>query len=66
MHQTLKEVDPEVERQRMLQLIEEAKTKVKPTEMSEEDRKLYLKTKEELMKDKEVILRDPEGTEVLE
>lgn len=34
--------------------------------MSEEDRKLYLKSREELLKDKEVIFIDPRTREVLD
>jgi hypothetical protein len=48
------------EREKMLSLIEEAKTKVKPLEgFTDEDRKLYFKTKEELKEDKSVVFIDP-------
>lgn len=40
-------------------LIEEAKSKVKVIEFSEEDKLKYLKTREELKKDKEVVFIDP-------
>jgi hypothetical protein len=50
----------------MLKLIEEAKSKVKPIEFSEEDRMKYFKSREELEKDKEVIFIDPKGKEVLD
>jgi hypothetical protein len=50
----------------MIAMIEEAKTKVKPIEFSEEDRKKYLKTREQLKEDKEVVFIDPQGKEVLD
>ena len=51
----------------MLSLIEEAKTKVKPLEgFSEEDKKMYFKSKEELKEDKSVVFIDPQGKEVLD
>jgi hypothetical protein len=51
----------------MLSLIEEAKTKVKPLEgFTDEDRKLYFKSKEELKEDKSVVFIDPQGKEVLD
>ena len=50
----------------MLALIEEAKSKVKPIEFSEEDRNKYFKTREVLKEDKEVIFIDPEGKKVLD
>ncbi len=51
----------------MLSLIEEAKTKVKPLEgFTEEDKKLYFKSKEELKEDKSVVFIDPQGKEVLD
>lgn len=46
--------------------LEEAKGKVTPIYMSEEDRKKYLKTREELKEDKEVVFIDPAGKEVLD
>lgn len=50
----------------MLKAIEEAKSKVKPIFMSEEDRKKYLKSREQLKEDKEVVFIDPSGKEVLD
>lgn len=51
----------------MLSLIDEAKTKVKPLEgFTDEDRKMYFKTKEELKEDKSVVFIDPQGKEVLD
>ena len=51
----------------MLSLIDEAKTKVKPLEgLTDEDRKMYFKTKEELKEDKSVVFIDPQGKEVLD
>ena len=51
----------------MISLIEEAKTKVKPIEgFTDEDRKMYFKTKEELKEDKSVVFIDPQGKEVLD
>jgi hypothetical protein len=51
----------------MLSLIEEAKTKVKPLEgFTDEDRKMYFKSKEELKEDKSVVFIDPQGKEVLD
>jgi hypothetical protein len=51
----------------MLSLIEEAKTKVKPLEgFTEEDKKMYFKSKEELKEDKSVVFIDPQGKEVLD
>jgi hypothetical protein len=50
----------------MITLIEEAKSKVKPIEFSEEDRNKYFKTREELKQDKEVVFIDPKGKEVLD
>ena len=44
----------------MLSLIEEAKGKVKPLEgFTEEDRQKYIKTREQLKEDKEVVFIDP-------
>lgn len=43
-----------------------AKSKVKPIYMSDEDQKKYLKTREELKEDKEVIFIDPPGKDVLD
>ena len=51
----------------MLSLIEEAKTKVKSLEgFTDEDRKMYFKSKEELKEDKSVVFIDPQGKEVLD
>jgi len=51
----------------MLSLIEEAKKKVKPLEgFTEEDKKMYFKSKEELKEDKSVVFIDPQGKEVLD
>lgn len=46
--------------------VEEAKTKVKPIEFSQEDREKYLKTREQLKEDKEVVFIDPQGKELLD
>lgn len=51
----------------MLSLIEEAKSKVKPLEgFTDEDRQKYIKTREQLKEDKEVVFIDPQGKEVLD
>ena len=50
----------------MIKQIEEAKSKVKPIYMTEEDRKKYIKSLEELKKDKEIDFIDPKGKEVLD
>jgi hypothetical protein len=62
----LNPLSPKEERENMLKLIEEAKSKVKPIYMSEEDRKKYIKTREELKEDKEIVFIDPKGKEVLD
>jgi hypothetical protein len=63
----LSPLSPEEEREKMISLIEEAKTKVKPIEgFTDEDRKMYFKTKEELKEDKSVVFIDPQGKEVLD
>jgi hypothetical protein len=63
----LSPLSPEEERDKMLSLIDEAKTKVKPLEgFTDEDRKMYFKTKEELKEDKSVVFIDPQGKEVLD
>jgi len=45
-HQTLKTLTPREEREQFLMQVEEAKTKVKPIEFSQEDREKYLKTRD--------------------
>jgi hypothetical protein len=50
----LSPLSPEEEREKMISLIEEAKTKVKPIEgFTDEDRKMYFKSKEELKEEQE-------------
>jgi len=66
LHRRATPLTQEEERTLLIQRLEEAKSKVVPIEMSEEDRKKYLKSKEELMKDKEVIFIDPKTREVLD
>lgn len=66
LHQKFEVLSPSEQRERMLALIEEAKSKVKPIEFSEEDRNKYFKTREVLKEDKEVIFIDPEGKKVLD
>jgi ACT domain-containing protein len=66
LHRKLEPLSKEEERALMIKRIEEAKSKVVPIEFSEEDRKKYLKTLEELKADKEVIFIDPKTREVLD
>lgn len=47
-------------------LIAEAKSKVKPTEISDEDLKLYFKDKATLKDDKEIVNIDFLGKDVLD
>ena len=67
LHQTLTPLSPQEEREKMLSLIEEAKSKVKPLEgFTDEDRQKYIKTREQLKEDKEVVFIDPQGKEILD